>query len=147
MAKSNKNNLDKRFNQSSHKFTFVDLFAGIGGFRIALEKLGGRCVFACERDKFCKKTYEVWHGDVPQGDIKAIKPSDIPNHDVLAAGFPCQPFSIAGVSKKLSLGHKHGFNDREQGDLFFHLASVIRAKRPPVILLENVKHLKSHDKG
>lgn len=141
----------RKFRQISHtkqrKFTFVDLCAGIGGFRIALERLGGRCVFACERDKFCRKTYAAWHVNTPVGDIKEIEPSDIPDHDILTAGFPCQPFSIAGVSKKQSLGRKHGFDDPDQGDLFFCLAAIIKAKRPPVIFFENVKNLKSHDKG
>jgi hypothetical protein len=83
-------------------FRFADLFAGIGGFRLALERLGGECVFTCEWNKYAQKTYNAWYGEIPHGDIRAIKPADIPDHDVLAAGFPCQPFSIAGVSKKNS---------------------------------------------
>lgn len=134
-------------NNRAKKFKFVDLFAGIGGFRIALEKLGGECVFTSEWDKYAQKTYEAWFGDTPAGDIRNIKPQSIPNHDLLAAGFPCQPFSIAGVSKKISLGRAHGFKDRNQGNLFFYLATIIKAKRPPVIFLENVKNLRSHDKG
>ncbi len=127
-------------------FTFIDLFAGIGGFRAALEKLGGRCRFSCEYDKYAKRTYAAWYGDTPQGDIRKVKIADIPNHDLLAAGFPCQPFSIAGVSKRQSLGMAHGFKCVTQGNLFFQLATIIEAKRPAVLLLENVKNLKSHDK-
>lgn len=129
------------------KFTFIDLFAGIGGFRIALEKLGGECIFSSEWDKYSQKTYKAWFGEMPAGDIRKIKPTDIPSHDILAAGFPCQPFSIAGVSKKISLGMAHGFKDKNQGNLFFYLATIIEAKRPPVLLLENVKNLQSHNKG
>lgn len=128
-------------------FTFVDMFAGIGGFRIALQKLGGRCAFSCEWDKFSQRTYKAWFGEAPEGDIRKIRPADIPDHDLLAAGFPCQPFSLAGVSKKNSLGHAHGFRCATQGTLFFQLATIIDAKRPPVILLENVKNLQSHDGG
>lgn len=128
-------------------FTFIDLFAGIGGFRIALTKLGGRCLFSCEWDKYAQKTYAAWFGEVPTGDIRKVKPADIPDHDVLAAGFPCQPFSIAGVSKKNSLGHAHGFKDATQGTLFFNVATIIEAKRPPVVVLENVKNLLSHNRG
>jgi DNA (cytosine-5)-methyltransferase 1 len=128
-------------------FTFTDLFAGVGGFRIALEKLGGRCVFSCEWDKYAQKTYRTWFGETPRGDIRKLKPREIPDHDVLAGGFPCQPFSIAGVSKKKSLGHPHGFKCESQGNLFFHLATIAAAKRPPILFLENVKNLQSHDKG
>jgi DNA (cytosine-5)-methyltransferase 1 len=128
-------------------FRFVDLFAGIGGFRVALEPLGGKCVFSAEWDRWSQKTYREWFGETPQGDITQIAPSSIPDHDVLAAGFPCQPFSIAGVSKKLSLGRAHGFSCDTQGNLFFNLASIAAIKRPPVLFLENVKNLQSHDKG
>jgi DNA (cytosine-5)-methyltransferase 1 len=128
-------------------FNFIDLFAGIGGFRAALEKLGGRCVFSSEWDRYSQKTYKAWYGDTPEGDIRKIKPADIPDHDVLAAGFPCQPFSIAGVSKKKSLGQAHGFKCATQGTLFFNVASIMEIKRPPVVLLENVKNLQSHEKG
>ena len=128
-------------------FTFTDFFAGIGGFRIGLEKLGGRCVFSCEWDKYAQKTYRTWFGETPAGDIRKLKPSEIPDHDVLTGGFPCQPFSIAGVSKKKSLGHPHGFKCESQGNLFFHLATIAGVKRPPVLFLENVKNLQSHDKG
>jgi DNA (cytosine-5)-methyltransferase 1 len=130
---------------STLPFTFVDLFAGIGGFRIALEKLGGRCLFSCEWDRYSQKTYKAWFGETPQGDIREIKPKDIPDHDILAAGFPCQPFSIAGVSKKKSLGQAHGFKCATQGTLFFNIVSIAEVKRPPVLFLENVKNLQSHD--
>lgn len=128
-------------------FTFIDLFAGIGGFRIALEKLGGECIYTSEWDKYAQKTYKAWFGEMPVGDIRKVKPSDIPNHDILAAGFPCQPFSLAGVSKKNSLGVAHGFKDKNQGNLFFYLATIIETKKPPILFLENVKNLKSHDSG
>lgn len=128
-------------------FTFIDLFAGIGGFRLGLQKAGGRCIFSCEWDAHAQKTYRAWFGETPFGDIRELKPSDIPDHDILAAGFPCQPFSIAGVSKKKSLGRAHGFKDITQGTLFFHLATIIENKRPPIVFLENVKNLLSHDQG
>jgi len=128
-------------------FKFVDLFAGIGGLRIGLERVGGTCVFSSEWDVWAQKTYKAWFGEMPRGDIRGIVPGDIPDHDVLAAGFPCQPFSIAGVSKKNSLGRAHGFRDVTQGTLFFYLASIIEEKRPPILLLENVKNLASHDGG
>jgi DNA (cytosine-5)-methyltransferase 1 len=128
-------------------FMFIDLFAGIGGLRLGLEHVGGQCVFSSEWDRYAQKTYKAWHGETPHGDIRKIRPSEIPDHDILAAGFPCQPFSIAGVSKKKSLGREHGFRDQTQGTLFFYLASIIEAKRPPVLLLENVKNLLSHDQG
>lgn len=128
-------------------FSFIDLFAGIGGFRLALESLGGSCVFTSEWDKFAQQTYEAWYGERPSGDITKIDVRDIPDHDVLAAGFPCQPFSLAGVSKKNSLGKAHGFRDKTQGTLFFYIAEVLEVKRPSIAILENVKNLKSHDKG
>ena len=128
-------------------FSFIDLFAGIGGFRIALEKLGGECLFSCEWDKYSRKTYEAWFGEIPFGDIRDLDPAAIPDHQILAAGFPCQPFSLAGVSKKNSLGREHGFLCETQGTLFFQLAKIIEIKRPPVVFLENVKNLWSHDKG
>jgi len=128
-------------------FKFVDLFAGIGGIRIAFERAGGTCVFSSEWDKYSQKTYREWFGETPAGDIRKINPADIPDHDILGAGFPCQPFSIAGVSKKKSLGHAHGFRCVNQGNLFFTLANIIEEKEPPVIFLENVKNLKSHDNG
>lgn len=128
-------------------FEFIDLFAGIGGLRIGLESIGGECVFSSEWDKFAQQTYEAWHHERPAGDITQIDPASVPNHHVLAAGFPCQPFSIAGVSKKISLGLAHGFADVKQGNLFFAVADVIRSKQPAVVLLENVKNLRSHDRG
>ena len=99
-------------------FTFIDLFAGIGGFRLAFQDVGGKCLFTSEWDKYAKMTYEANFGEVPYGDIRRIIKSEIPDHDVLCAGFPCQPFSLAGVSKKNSLGRKHGFEDEAQGMLF-----------------------------
>ncbi len=133
--------------RTKSKFTFIDLFAGIGGFRLALESLGGECVFTSEWDPHSQKTYEAWYGDRPFGDITKIDPADIPDHDVLGAGFPCQPFSLAGVSKKNSLGRAHGFDDPTQGTLFFNIKEILRVKRPPIAILENVKNLRSHDKG
>lgn len=128
-------------------FSFVDLFAGIGGLRIGLEAAGGHSVFSSEWDKHSQATYTSWFGETPHGDITKIASRDIPDHDILAAGFPCQPFSLAGVSKKNSLGRAHGFKDAAQGTLFFTLARIIEDKRPPVLLLENVKNLRSHDGG
>lgn len=129
-------------------FTFVDLFAGIGGFRLGLERCNGTCVFTSEWDKHSQRTYKAWFGDAHvHGDITQIKPADIPNHHILAGGFPCQPFSIAGVSKKNSLGRAHGFKCDTQGTLFFNICTIIEAKRPPVVMLENVKNLLGHDKG
>ena len=129
------------------KFTFIDLFAGIGGMRIAFEQQKGVCVFSSEWDEYAKKTYFANFGVLPQGDITQIASDDVPNHDILVAGFPCQPFSIAGVSKKNSLGKATGFQDKTQGTLFFDVCRIIEAKRPKAFLLENVKNLKSHDKG
>ena len=129
------------------KFKFIDLFAGIGGIRLAYQKAGGRCVFSSEYNKFAKVTYEANFGEVPFGDITKIDEKKIPDHDVLLAGFPCQPFSIAGVSKKNSLGHSHGFLDETQGTLFFDIARILKEKRPKAFMLENVKNLVAHDKG
>lgn len=129
------------------KLTFIDLFAGIGGMRIAFEKAGCECAFSSEWDKHAQKTYEANFGDMPKGDIRDIKSSEIPDHDILVAGFPCQPFSISGISKKNALGKPHGFDDPTQGTLFFEIKRIIRDKRPMAFLLENVKHLKRHDKG
>jgi DNA (cytosine-5)-methyltransferase 1 len=128
-------------------FTFIDLFAGIGGFRQAFQNAGGKCLFSSEWDRFAKKTYEANYGEVPYGDITRINKSEIPDHDVLCAGFPCQPFSLAGVSKKNSLGRKHGFEDETQGTLFFEIKEILRVKRPKAFMLENVKNLLNHDKG
>lgn len=129
-------------------FRFIDLFAGIGGLRIGLERAGGQCVFSCEIDSYAQKTYTAWFGETPVGDINEfVDGANVPDHDVLAAGFPCQPFSIAGVSKKKSLGREHGFKDKTQGTLFFQLATLIEARQPEAMLLENVKNLRSHDRG
>ena len=130
-------------------FTFVDLFAGIGGTRLGFESAGGRCVFTSEWDKYACQTYRANHADHHEiaGDIRKVEPASIPDHDILVAGFPCQPFSLAGVSKKNSLGRAHGFKDPTQGTLFFDLKRIIAAKRPKAFLLENVKNLRSHDKG
>ena len=127
-------------------FKFIDLFAGIGGIRLAYQNLGGKSVFTSEIDNFAKKTYEANFGEVPFGDITKINENDIPDHDLLLAGFPCQPFSIAGVSKKLSLGREHGFKDATQGTLFFDIARILDVKKPKAFMLENVKNLLSHDK-
>jgi DNA (cytosine-5)-methyltransferase 1 len=132
------------------KFRFIDLFAGIGGFHIGMRLNGGECVFANEWDKYSAQTYRAWTESTHLNteDLRELDyDSVIPTHDVLCGGFPCQPFSIAGVSKKNSLGRKHGFQDVEQGNLFFAICDVVAAKRPSVLLLENVKNLKSHDKG
>ena len=135
--------------QTDGAFTFIDLFAGIGGLRKAMESAGGRCVFTSEWDAFAQKTY---HANFPDnrpiaGDIREVDAAAIPEHDVLVAGFPCQPFSIAGVSKKNALGRLHGFQDETQGTLFFDVLRVLMHHRPAAFLLENVKNLKSHDKG
>lgn len=131
------------------KFKFIDLFAGIGGFRIALQRLQGECVFSSEWDKMAQRTYYANFGEIPFGDITKEETKQwIPDEfDILCGGFPCQPFSIAGVSKKNSLGRKHGFEDVKQGNLFFHLAEIIEKHRPKAFFLENVKNLVSHDKG
>lgn len=129
------------------KFKFIDLFAGIGGIRLAFQNLGGKCVFTSEWDTYSKKTYDANFGEVPFGDITKINESEIPDHDILLGGFPCQPFSIAGVSKKNALGRAHGFLDETQGTLFFDVARIIKHKMPKAFMLENVKNLVSHDKG
>lgn len=138
------------------RFTFIDLFAGIGGFRIALQRLGGKCLFSSERDKHARETYYNNFGEYPFGDIRNFtggKISDeetsalIPDHDVLTAGFPCQPFSLAGVSSRRALGQRHGFGCSIQGTLFFDVARIVKVKKPKVLILENVKNLLSHNKG
>lgn len=128
-------------------FKFIDLFAGIGGFRLALESLGAECVFSSEWDKFAQQTYEANFADIPTGDITQVHSREIPDHDILCAGFPCQPFSLAGVSKMNSLGYAHGFAHKTQGNLFFEVARIINDKKPRAFILENVKNLVSHDKG
>lgn len=131
-------------------FRFIDLFAGIGGLRSAFQAQGGQCVFTSEYDAYAQKTYLANFPDAIDhmaGDITKVKAKDIPDHDVLLAGFPCQPFSIAGVSKKNALGRAHGFADETQGTLFFDVQRIIAEKRPAAFLLENVKNLVGHDKG
>lgn len=130
-------------------FTFIDLFAGMGGFRLAMQAQGGKCVFSSEWNKYAQQTYLANFGEVPFGDItlestKSYIPQEF---DILCAGFPCQPFSIAGVSKKKSLGRETGFKDRTQGTLFFDVADIINRHRPKAFYLENVKNLASHDRG
>jgi len=124
--------------QNNKKFTFIDLFSGIGGFRISLESVGGTCIFSSDIDKYANKVYLKNFNETPHGDISKIKSNDIPDHDVLAAGFPCQPFSIAG--KRL------GFADT-RGTLFFQIERILNKKKPKAFILENVKGLISHDKG
>jgi len=150
MAKSH------RRSEPEARFRFIDLFAGIGGLRIGFEKIGGKCVFTSEWDKYAAETYRKNFPEdeehVFAGDIREFTESEealarIPVHDVLLAGFPCQPFSIAGVSKKNALGRPHGFMDATQGTLFFDVAQIIQYHRPKAFLLENVKNLQSHDGG
>ena len=133
----------------NESFRFIDLFAGIGGLRKSMESINGKCVFTSEWDKYARQTYMANFTDNRpiMGDICKISADEIPNHDVLVAGFPCQPFSIAGVSKKNSLGRSHGFSDETQGTLFFDILRILKHHRPAAFLLENVKNLKSHDKG
>ncbi len=130
-------------------FSFIDLFAGIGGTRLGFERAGGKCFFTSEWNRFACQTYRANHSDDHEiaGDITRIRVEDIPAHDVLVAGFPCQPFSLAGVSKKNSLGRLHGFKDETQGTLFFNIVQILKYHRPKAFLLENVKHLQRHDKG
>lgn len=132
-------------NKNKHKF--IDLFAGIGGIRIAFEKQGAECVYSSEIDRFAVETYKANFRENPDGDITKVNEKDIPDHDILLAGFPCQPFSIAGVSKQKSLGRDHGFLDKTKGTLFFDIARIVKEKRPKLLFLENVKNLMSHDKG
>ncbi|MBO6207867.1 MAG: DNA (cytosine-5-)-methyltransferase [Lachnospiraceae bacterium] len=128
-------------------FTFIDLFAGIGGMRLAYESAGGHCVYSNEWNKYSQQTYFANFGEQPDGDITKVDENTIPDHDILVAGFPCQPFSIAGVSKKQSLGRATGFEDKTQGTLFFDICRILKAKRPKAFMLENVKNLCSHDRG
>ena len=131
----------------NRKFTFIDLFAGIGGMRIAFGRAGGQCVYSSEWNKYSQQTYFANFGDQPEGDITQVDAANIPDHDILVAGFPCQPFSIAGVSKKNSMGRATGFEDKTQGTLFFDVCRILKEKRPKAFMLENVKNLCSHDKG
>tara|TARA_Y100001960_G_C14753771_1_gene870048 strand:- start:1079 stop:2257 length:1179 start_codon:yes stop_codon:yes gene_type:complete len=142
--------------QHTGKFTFIDLFAGIGGFRLALSKHGGSSVFSSEWEKNAQNTYFSNYREMPFGDINLFTSDDvldnelgalIPSHDILAAGFPCQPFSRAGVSARNSLGKKHGFECTTQGTLFYSIERIAKLKKPKVLFLENVKNLVSHDKG
>lgn len=138
---------DKGRRWMNERFTFIDLFAGIGGMRIAYENVGGKCVYSSEWNRYSQQTYEANFEEIPDGDITKVNASNIPDHDILLAGFPCQPFSIAGVSKKNSLGRATGFADKTQGTLFFDICRILKKKRPKAFVLENVKNLCSHDKG
>lgn len=138
------------------EFSFIDLFAGIGGFRIAFQKHNSKCVFSSEIDKSAKRTYEMNFGECPFGDIRGFTGSEIsdeildtlvPDHDILTGGFPCQPFSLAGVSARNSLGIAHGFLDTNQGNLFFDIARIVKVKKPKAVFLENVKNFRSHNGG
>ena len=133
------------------RFRFIDLFAGIGGMRYGFDAAGGKCVFTSERDKWAQETYRANFGDSDRhtmaGDITGVQVAAIPAHDLLLAGFPCQPFSLAGVSKRNSLGYEQGFECQKQGALFFNIADIIEYHRPAAFLLENVKHLLTHNKG
>ena len=137
--------------QGSPAFRFIDLFAGIGGLRIGFEELGGECLFSSEWNSYAQETYRANFKDseahIMAGDIRFVREEDIPAHDLLLAGFPCQPFSIAGVSKKNALGQAHGFTCQTQGTLFFDIARILAHHKPRAFLLENVKNLMSHDRG
>ena len=135
-------------NAPDSQFSFVDIFAGIGGMRLGFEAAGGTCVFTCEWDRYCQESYRANFGEEEiAGDIREVPNDAVPPHDVLLAGFPCQPFSIAGVSKKNALNEPHGFACEAQGTLFFELARLIAYHKPKAFLLENVKNLVNHDKG
>lgn len=133
----------------SEKPTFIDLFAGIGGIRAGFEKAGCNCIWSNDINKESAKTYMENFGteDFVLGDLKKINSSEIPDFDILCGGFPCQPFSIAGVSKKISLNKPHGFEDETQGTLFYEIVRILKEKRPAAFFLENVKNLERHDKG
>ncbi len=128
-------------------FRFIDLFAGIGGMRIGFDLQGGKCVFSSELDIHARATYALNFNDTPEGDIREIEAENIPPHDLLLAGFPCQPFSIAGVSKLSSMGLEHGFLDETTGTLFFDICRILEHHKPRAFLLENVKGLTWHDEG
>ena len=119
-----------------NSYTFIDLFAGIGGFRLALESLGASCVYSNEWDKHAQQVYKENFGDTPEGDITKVDETIIPNHDILCAGFPCQAFSISGKQR--------GFDD-SRGTLFFDVARIVREKKPKVVFMENVKNFATHD--
>ena len=125
--------------QMKKKYKGIDLFCGIGGFRLAMKRNNVKCVFSSDNDKFAQQTYEANFHEIPTGDIKAVEAKDIPHFDILTAGFPCQPFSYAG--------EKQGFNDEVRGTLFFDVCRILEYHKPPMVFLENVKGLKSHDKG
>ncbi|MDK1288608.1 DNA cytosine methyltransferase [Pseudoalteromonas umbrosa] len=144
------------FPSIKNDFSFIDLFAGIGGFKLALQNTGGKCLFSSEWDKSAKQTYFKNHGKFPFGDINQFTGEEIedtllsnliPDHDVLAGGFPCQPFSLAGVSARSSLGHNHGFDCSTQGTLFHSIARIAYVKQPKIIFMENVRNIISHNKG
>jgi len=128
-------------------YRFIDLFCGIGGTRLGFISAGCNCVYSCDCDKFARQTYSANFNEMPSGDIRAVSSDTVPDHDILVAGFPCQPFSISGISKKNSLNRPNGFDDLAQGNLFFEIKRIIAAKRPRAFLLENVKHLVNHDRG
>lgn len=128
------------------QYTFIDLFAGVGGLRLAMESAGGRCVYSNEWNKFSRQTYEANFGEVPDDDLTQVAACGVPDHDILVGGFPCQPFSLAGVSKRKSLGRATGFEDETQGTLFFDVCRILAEKRPRAFFLENVKNLARHDK-
>lgn len=132
---------------SENKLKFIDLFSGIGGFHLGFEEAGAKCVFASDNDKFCRETYEANFDVEPVGDIKEVSTDEIPDFDILTAGFPCQPFSLAGVTSKEALGRKHGFEEEDKGNLFFEITRILEEKKPDAYVLENVKHLKNHDEG
>ena len=133
--------------QATEGYKFIDLFAGIGGMRLAYESAGAHCVYSNEWNKYSQQTYYANFGVQPDGDITKVSAESIPDHDILVAGFPCQPFSIAGVSKKQSMGRATGFEDKTQGTLFFDICRILKEKRPKAFMLENVKNLCSHDRG
>lgn len=147
VAEAIQSELKRAEGRKDAKFAFIDLFAGIGGMRIAFERVGGQCLFSSEIDKYCRKTYFDNFGVLPDGDITKIDERGIPEHDILVAGFPCQPFSLAGESKKKNLGRAIGFEDKTQGTMFFEICRILRSKRPAAFLLENVKHLRTREKG
>ena len=148
-SRANPNEQDYDMERLKAPFKFIDLFAGIGGLRRGFDAIGGECVFTCEMNKYSQETYRANFGaeHAIAGDITQVKAEDIPPHDLLLAGFPCQPFSLAGVSKKNSLGRAHGFADETQGTLFFDVVRILRHHKPRAFLLENVKNLLSHDRG
>ena len=141
----NKKPREMKKTKKKNKYTFIDLFAGIGGLRLAFESTGANCVYSNEWNKFSQMTYKANFNETPDDDITKVKVSDIPDHDILVGGFPYQPFSIAGVSKKNSLGRATGFEDKTQGTLFFNICKILKEKRPKAFMLENVKNLLSHD--